>query len=99
MLVGCGEGLDQAARHLNQKPGAEQMKVFSWSADGYFPYFFKGSAGTIDYDISIRDLRRADYVVFYLNQVQRKAPSVEILDYFAQFEPEYVVRIGNLDYA
>ncbi len=99
MLVGWGEGLDQAARYLNGKPGAEDMKVFSWSADGCFSYFFKGSAGTIDYDMSIRDLRRANYVVFYLNQLQRRAPNEVILDYFAQFEPETVVRIGNLDYA
>jgi 4-amino-4-deoxy-L-arabinose transferase-like glycosyltransferase len=99
MLVGWGEGLDQAARYLNEKPGAENMKVISWSADGCFSYFFKGSAGTIDYDMSISDLRRGDYVVFYLNQLQRQAPSAEVLDYFAQFEPEYVVRIGNLEYA
>ena len=99
MLVGWGEGLDQAARYLNEKPGAEKMKVFSWSADGCFSYFFKGSAGTIDYDMSVRDLRRADYVVFYLNQLQRQAPSQDILDYFARFEPEYVVKIGNLEYA
>jgi len=99
MLVGWGEGLDQAARYLNGKPGAEGMKVFSWSADGCFSYFYKGSAGTIDYDMSVRDLRRADYVVFYINQLQRKAPSREILAYFSQFEPEYVVKIGNLEYA
>ena len=99
MLVGWGEGLDQAARYLNAKPGAEDMKVISWSADGPFSYFFKGSAGTIDYDMSVRDLRRGDYVVFYLNQVQRQAPTAEILDYFARFEPEYVVRIAGVEYA
>jgi hypothetical protein len=99
MLVGWGEGLDQAARYLNEKPGAEGMKIYSWSADGCFSYFFKGSAGTIDYDMDVRNLRRGDYVVFYLNQLQRQAPSDEILDYFAQFDPEHVVRIGNLDYA
>jgi hypothetical protein len=99
MLIGWGEGLDQAARYLNQKPGAEDMKVFSWSADGCFSYFYKGSAGTIDYDMSVRDLRRANYVVFYINQLQRQAPSRAVLAYFAQFEPEYVVKIGNLEYA
>jgi len=99
MLVGWGEGLDQAARYLNGKPGAEEMKVISWSADGCFSYFFKGSAGTIDYDMDVRALRRGDYVVFYLNQVQRQAPNPEILDYFARFEPEYVVRIGGVEYA
>jgi hypothetical protein len=99
MLVGWGEGLDQAARYLNQKPGAEDMKVISWSADGCFSYVFRGSAGTIDYDMDIRDMKRADYVVFYINQLQRQAPNPEFLAYFEQLEPEYVVRIGALEYA
>ena len=99
MMVGWGEGLDQAARYLNQKPNAEAMKVISWSADGCFSYFFKGSAATIDYDMGISDLRRADYVVLYLNQWQRQAPTPEFLAYFERFSPEYVVRIGGLEYA
>jgi hypothetical protein len=99
MLVGWGEGLDQAARYLDQKPNAETMRVISWSADGCFSYFFKGSAATIDYDMSIDSLRRADYVVLYLNEWQRQAPNPEFLAYFAQLEPEYVVRIGGVEYA
>jgi hypothetical protein len=99
MLIGWGEGLDQAARYLNEKPGAEDMKVISWSADGCFSYLFKGSAATIDYDMSVRDMRRADYVVFYINQLQRQAPNPAFLAFFEQFEPEYVVRIGDLEYA
>jgi len=99
MLIGWGEGLDQAARYLNEKPGAEAMKVISWSADGCFSYFFKGSAGTIDYDMSVQDMRRADFVVFYINQLQRQAPNLAFLAFFEQFEPEYVVRIGDLEYA
>jgi hypothetical protein len=99
MMVGWGEGLDQAARYLNQKPNADAMKVISWSADGCFSYFFKGSAATIDYDMGISDMRRADYVVLYLNQWQRQAPTPEFLAYFERFSPEYVVRIGGLEYA
>jgi len=99
MMVGWGEGLDQAARYLDQKPNAETMKVISWSADGCFSYFFKGSAATIDYDMSIDSLKRADYVVLYLNQWQRQAPNPEFLAYFEQLQPEYVVRIGGLEYA
>jgi hypothetical protein len=99
MMVGWGEGLDQAARYLNQKPNAEKMKVISWSADGCFSYFFKGSSATIDYDMNIDSLRRADYVVLYLNEWQRQAPNPEFLAYFEQLKPEYVVRIGGVEYA
>jgi len=99
MMVGWGEGLDQAARYLNQKPGAENMKVISWSADGCFSYIFNGSAATIDYDMGLSDLRRADYVVLYLNQWQRQAPYPEFLAYFEGFSPELVVRIGDIEYA
>jgi 4-amino-4-deoxy-L-arabinose transferase-like glycosyltransferase len=30
MQIGWGEGIDQAARYLNQKPHAEKLKVISW---------------------------------------------------------------------
>lgn len=99
MMIGWGEGLDQAARYLNQKPGAEDMKVISWSADGCFSYIFNGSAATIDYDMNLGDLRRADYVVLYLNQWQRQAPYPEFLAFFEQFLPEDVIRIGDIEYA
>jgi hypothetical protein len=99
MMVGWGEGLDQAARYLDQKPNAEALRVISWSADGCFSYFFKGSAATIDYDMNIDSLRRADYVVLYLNEWQRQAPTPEFLAYFEQLQPEYVVRIGGMEYA
>ena len=99
MMVGWGEGLDQAARYLNQKPGAENMKVVSWSADGCFSYIFNGSSAGIDYDMKLGYLRRADYVVFYLNQWQRQVPYAEFLAYFEQFSPEHVIRIGDIEYA
>jgi hypothetical protein len=99
MMVGWGEGLDQAARYLNQKPNTEEMRVISWSADGCFSYFFKGLAAAIDYDTTIGALRRADYVVLYVNQWQRQIPSPEFLAFFDGFSPEYVVRIGGVEYA
>jgi hypothetical protein len=99
MMVGWGEGLDQAAKYLNEKPNAESLKVISWSADGCFSYFFRGSAATIDYDMGIANLRRADYVVLYLNQWQRQVPTPKFLAFFEQFPPEYVVHIGDLEYA
>jgi hypothetical protein len=49
--------------------------------------------------MGVSDMKRADYVVLYINQWQRQAPAPEFLAYFERFSPEYVVRIGGLDYA
>ena len=38
--VGWGEGLDQAARYLNQKENAKDFHVISWYYAGSFSYFF-----------------------------------------------------------
>jgi hypothetical protein len=47
MHVGWGEGLDQAARYLNQKPNAAQLSAISWGSTGCLSYFFKGTTRSI----------------------------------------------------
>jgi hypothetical protein len=42
---------------------------------------------------------RADYVVLYISQVQRLAPSPEIVNYFKEMQPEQVVSIRGVPYA
>ena len=41
MQIGWGEGLDQAARYINQKPNSEDLRVIAWYAGGSFSYFLK----------------------------------------------------------
>jgi hypothetical protein len=93
--VGWGEGLDRAAEFLNQLPGASQKTVASWYSFQFAP-FFKGS--TVDL-ASNEPALRADYTVFYINQVQRGFPSQELLLYFKDREPIHTVRLGGVDYA
>ncbi|GAB4529000.1 MAG: hypothetical protein Kow0063_05690 [Anaerolineae bacterium] len=93
--VGWGEGLDQAAAYLNQLPDAAQKKVASWYGFQFAP-FFKGS--TIDLS-SNEPALRADYTVFYINQVQRGFPSQELLFYFKDRNPIHTVRLGGVEYA
>jgi hypothetical protein len=99
MMIGRGEGLDQAAQYLNNLPDARKLHVYSWYATGPFSFYFKGKTWAMDSSTTLYDILNADYVVIYIHQWQRQTPSKEVLDYFARMKPVFVARIGNLDYA
>jgi 4-amino-4-deoxy-L-arabinose transferase-like glycosyltransferase len=99
MMIGRGEGLDMAARYLNNLPDARHLNVYAWYGEGPFSYYFKGNTWVIEQDTSLDQLLKADYVVIYIHQWQRQTPSKEVLDYFARMTPVFVARIGNLNYA
>ncbi len=99
MMIGWGEGLDQAARYLNGKPGAEKLRVASWYPDGPFSYFFAGETLQRDFPDSPEELPKADYVVLYSHQWQRQLPSQEFLEFFAAQTPEEVIYLNGLEYA
>ena len=94
ILVGWGEGLGDAARYLNQRPGAEQATVAAWY-DWVFAPFFRGQT----LPLSSENAMRADYSVFYLNQVQRNIPDPNLITYFQRRRPEYTARLNGIDYA
>ena len=98
--VGWGEGLDQAARYLNQKPEVAQLEVSSWYHRELIP-FYHGLAYRLDSrgDTDLMPWHTAGYVVFYLNQVQRENPDLALVNYFRSLEPEHVVRVKGIDYA
>ncbi|MGB0383685.1 MAG: ArnT family glycosyltransferase [Ardenticatenaceae bacterium] len=100
MTIGWGEGLDQAARYLNQKPDAGTLQVASWYNTGPFSYFFKGQSRALEFKTR-RDIPTwldLDYVLIYIHQWQRELPDNTFLDYFARQTPEHVIRIHDLDY-
>jgi hypothetical protein len=96
MMIGWGEGLDQAARYLNRLP--EKGRAVAWYGDGCFSYFYDGTTLPLDQDISLSDLRQSDYIVIYRDQWQRQLPNPEFLAFFQRFDPIYVVRIGAIEY-
>jgi 4-amino-4-deoxy-L-arabinose transferase-like glycosyltransferase len=103
MQIGWGEGLDQAARYLNQKPIPENMNVASWYFIGPFSYFFQGHAhqipiGLLNTEKSWSNFLANDYAVVYIHQQQRGLYSKRITEYLAGQEPEYVVRINGIEY-
>jgi hypothetical protein len=99
MMIGWGEGLDQAARYLNDLPEASDLKAASWYADGPFSYIFSGETSLKDLPIFPQDLPKVDYLVLYTHQWQRQLPSREFLAYFDNLTPERIVTIGDLEYA
>lgn len=99
MMVGWGEGLDQAASYLNELPAAEKLNVVSWYGNGSLSYLFNGKTINMEVDTSLDELRKADYAVLYINQVRRQLPNPEILSFFYPLTPIYVVKLGGLEYA
>jgi len=99
MMIGWGEGLDQAARYLNAKPDAAKFKVQSWYPDGAFSYIFDGQTINRDYPSNPEEMQRADYYVLYYHQWQRQLPSSEFIEYFDQQVPEHIIYIDGLEYA
>jgi hypothetical protein len=94
VLVGWGEGLGDAARYLNERPNATQMKVLSWYGQTFTP-FFEGQMRAF----TPQDVVNADYTVLYINQVQRNLPSPDMIAYFQRRQPEHVVHLHGIDYA
>jgi len=103
MQVGWGEGLDQAARYLNQKPNVKQLKVISWYATGPFSYYFEGNDRSFWYRVDATPdewdkFVTSDYAVIYIGQWQREIPK-PVLDYVSKLKPEHSIWIDGLEYA
>ncbi|MGQ9628221.1 MAG: hypothetical protein ACUVV0_15125, partial [Anaerolineae bacterium] len=94
ILVGWGEGLDEAVRYLNEKPGLKVASAYGWEI---FEHLFQGERKPLTRRSLFWD--EPDYAVFYLNQVQRMLPEPELLACFREIKPERVVRLKGIDYA
>ncbi len=102
MQIGWGEGLDQAARYLNQKPEAAEMGVVSWYHLGPFSYFFNGEPHHLSYlpEVSPQDWEKFlanNYAVIYVHQWQRGI-SGQVLEYLSQRTPEKTIWINGIEY-
>jgi len=93
LLVGWGEGLEQAADYLNQKE-ASQLKVATWYEQVFRP-FFPGQTIPLEF----YQPGTVDYVILYVNDLQRRLHPAVIDKYYGLQEPEYVVHIKGIDYA
>jgi hypothetical protein len=95
MRIGWGEGMDQVGAYLAAKPNSDNLVVSSRFTHNITQ--FKGDLVAL-----LADGRwtRADYIVLYIQQVQRRQePGPGFIDYFQARPPEKVITIGGIDYA
>jgi hypothetical protein len=102
MMIGWGEGLDEAARYLSQKPNSRRLEVASWYGR-CFSGFFSGTSRRISAqpemsEAEVQKILSYDYVVIYIHQWQRQAPR-QLLDALAPRTPEHSIWINGLEYA
>ena len=105
MIVGIGEGLDMAARTLDELPGSEGLRVMSWYGIGPFSYFFDGQVeplyaanDAVWTEEFIKTLQRMDYLVIYTNQKFRGGPE-RLFELTAAASPAYIVELEGIEYA
>jgi 4-amino-4-deoxy-L-arabinose transferase-like glycosyltransferase len=97
ITVGWGEGLDEAARYMSSKPDAAQLKVAAWYASTFAP-FFPGQ--TLSYAKEKERTLAGDYVIFYINQMQRRYPDEEMFRFFEErYQVDKVIQLQGVDYA
>jgi hypothetical protein len=93
-MVGNGEGLDQVAAWLNDRPGAPDLWIVSHSFDILQPLIVASGEPLRD-----RVPANADYVVLYRFQIQI-GHSPRVLDeYLSRRSPDHVVWINGIEYA
>jgi len=98
--IGQGEGLDLAAKWLNQQPASDRLNVASID-DEVFSAYFWGTTWPLKAapDEDEGHWTQSNRVVFYANQLQRQQPNTDIIDYFRPLDPIYVVRLQGIEYA
>ncbi|MBE7471417.1 MAG: hypothetical protein DPW09_04775 [Anaerolineae bacterium] len=97
VTIGWGEGLDLAAAYLNEHTDPSRTRVASWYESTFAPFYHGDS---ISYSQEKGKALAGDYVVFYINQTQRRFPDEIMFDYFeSRGQPEKVITLQGLDYA
>lgn len=92
-VVGWGEGLDIVTDYLNKKPDAERMTVA-----GFYPRVMSAQfKGTVLSDKQY-DAAMADYIVLYVNAVQRDLAS-RLRTVTRGKRSEMIVKINGIEYA
>ncbi|MFN8474268.1 MAG: glycosyltransferase family 39 protein [Anaerolineae bacterium] len=96
LLVGWGEGYDQAATYLNSLPDAENLQVAARGVSQFAPLFVgetRSAPGFRPY--------QTDYVVLYLNEVQRQRNQSLVNRYYNNPDehPLRVIDIDGINYA
>jgi hypothetical protein len=95
--IGSGEGIDQAIEFLNSQPGASEAELVCGASEPWCQRLFKGETMR---SASYFDGRwvEADYVSFYISQLQRQNYPPEVVDFFQRQTPFYQVNLNGVNY-
>jgi hypothetical protein len=97
LLIGRGEGLELATHYVQAEAGDRFPQVAAWYGTTVTVLF----GGQID----VKDIGHpqyilgSDYVIFYINQLQRELPKGAITRYVQREAPVYVAQLAGIDYA
>lgn len=92
--IGWGEGLEMAAAFIASQPDGKDRPVAVFYQSVLSPFAPAGVAPLQ----AIRDPRRVDYVVTYIDQLQRNTRP-ELHQPFRRLKPLHTVRIHGINYA
>ncbi len=93
MMIGWGEGADEAGRYLDAKADASDLRVASGYTNGPLSYFFRGQT------LPLTFWHEADYAAVFVQDWQRQLPSRKSAAYFQQLTPETTITLNSIDYA
>jgi hypothetical protein len=93
ILVGWGEGLDQVGAWIDAQPRPLGEPTVATSYHRVLQAQLTGSA------IPLEHVRMADYVVPYVNTLQRGDEAEVLAPYLTAASPEHTVRINGIEYA
>ena len=100
MLVGWGEGLDQAARYLNGLDDPAKARTATWYDSEFAPFYLGETLPLREVDAGNGiPWLLSDYVVSYLPQVQSNVPDKATVRYFRSLPPEHIIHLKGIDYA
>ncbi|MFO7633930.1 MAG: glycosyltransferase family 39 protein, partial [Caldilinea sp.] len=98
LVIGWGEGLDQAGVWLNEYDQGKARSAVSAYATGSFSYYYDHHVFTYASNLR-RDWLDVGYAVTYANQWQRDLPDVETIRFFAAHTPIHVYSFRGLELA
>ena len=95
--MGAGEGIDLAMEFLNDQPDAIEKTVICGASQPWCERVFVGrTLRSATYDSG--EWATADYVSFYISQLQRQNDPLEIVEFFMAREPLYQVDLQGATY-
>ncbi len=98
LLIGWGEGLEQAGKWISEQSSGP-INVVSWYPEGPLSFYLPSNASTSQFIDDVHYWFDADYLVLYINQIQRMNPDADMINHFLAQEPDLQVSHDGLDLA